>query len=398
MGLTREQRIEAIMAFRFSERQARFLDLVMRVGGVCVPRQYARFAGVANGGDKCNEFFQKLVFRGRAVRVDCVPTRAALYHIHPRRLYEAIGEGKSRYRRPVPARQAIERLMLLDAVLTAPDVDWLATEAEKLAHLAESICDGPVAVAPNAAIEPVAPVPPTIVGVSRGFPIGVDGEARTVLLYLVLQPWTDGFRAWLQAHVAWLQRLRTWTIRLVFPRPLGRTYDAHQRVIREEFETPLQSATAHELKWYFEHRPKRADPPVDSLTRRFLAKGAEVFRAPRFESLYRRWLKHGDVVLDGLTSSVLADALTTGAGRVESLALPHSYRHLAPVAPPPPTAVEAVEKAEERGEETATRPQPPRSTPPEEELTIEQRCARDYRRLVEDDIKRRRLTELWSSR
>ena len=107
-----------------------------------------------------------------------------------------------------------------------------------------------------------------------------------------------------------------------------------------------------------EHRPEKADAPVDSLTRRFLAKGAEVFSAPRFESMYRRWLKHGDVVLDGLTSSVLADALTTGAGRVESLVLPTLHRHLAPVAAPPPTAVEAVEKAEERGEETATRPQP----------------------------------------
>ena len=109
--------------------------------------------------------------------------------------------------------------------------------------------------------EPVAPVPPTLVGVSRGFPIGVDGEARTVLLYLVLQPWTDGFRAWLQAHVAWLQRLRSWTIRLVFPRPLDRTYDAHQRVIREEFETPLQSATVQELKWCASIGPRKLTRP-----------------------------------------------------------------------------------------------------------------------------------------
>ena len=59
-----------------------------------------------------------------------------------------------------------------------------------------------------------------------------------------------------------------------------------------------------------------------------------MFSSPRFEALYRRWLKHGDVVFEGLTSSALADALTSGAGRVESLVLPHSYRHLAPVAKP----------------------------------------------------------------
>jgi len=50
MGLTREERVQSIIDFRFTERQARFLELVMRHGGVCVPRQYARFAGIANGG------------------------------------------------------------------------------------------------------------------------------------------------------------------------------------------------------------------------------------------------------------------------------------------------------------------------------------------------------------
>ena len=34
--------------FGFTERQARFLVLVMRHAGLCVPRQYATFAGVAN--------------------------------------------------------------------------------------------------------------------------------------------------------------------------------------------------------------------------------------------------------------------------------------------------------------------------------------------------------------
>ena len=69
MGLTRDQRVEAIMGFRFTERQTRFLELVMRHGGMCVPRQYAGFAGVANGGEKCNAFFRKLLPHGRAVPI-----------------------------------------------------------------------------------------------------------------------------------------------------------------------------------------------------------------------------------------------------------------------------------------------------------------------------------------
>jgi hypothetical protein len=40
------------MHFRFTERQARFLELVLRHAGVCVPRQYATFAGIPRGGHR----------------------------------------------------------------------------------------------------------------------------------------------------------------------------------------------------------------------------------------------------------------------------------------------------------------------------------------------------------
>lgn len=64
MGLTTEQPVHALLDFRFTDRQARFLDLVLRHAGVCVPRQYAQFAGVAHGGARCNAFFTKLIRRG----------------------------------------------------------------------------------------------------------------------------------------------------------------------------------------------------------------------------------------------------------------------------------------------------------------------------------------------
>ncbi len=34
MGLTTTQRVDAIVGFRFTERQARFLEIVMRHGGI----------------------------------------------------------------------------------------------------------------------------------------------------------------------------------------------------------------------------------------------------------------------------------------------------------------------------------------------------------------------------
>jgi hypothetical protein len=54
----------------------------MRHAGVCVKRQYAAFACIANGGEKCNAFFEKLVRRGIAVAAPCLHNRAQLYHVH----------------------------------------------------------------------------------------------------------------------------------------------------------------------------------------------------------------------------------------------------------------------------------------------------------------------------
>jgi hypothetical protein len=66
--LTHEERVQAVVGLEFTDRQARFLVLVLRMSGVCVPRQYATFAGIAHGGKKCNAFFDKLVRRGTQSR------------------------------------------------------------------------------------------------------------------------------------------------------------------------------------------------------------------------------------------------------------------------------------------------------------------------------------------
>lgn len=104
------ERVQAVADYGLTDRQARFVVLVMQHSGLCVKRQYAAFAGIATGGEKCNAFFGKLVRRAYAITSDCIHNRARLYHIHHKPLYHAIGDPESRYRRAVPARQAAERL------------------------------------------------------------------------------------------------------------------------------------------------------------------------------------------------------------------------------------------------------------------------------------------------
>jgi hypothetical protein len=357
--LTADERVKTVMDFGFTERQARFLVLVVRHAGVCVPREYASFAGIANGGKKCNAFFDKLVRRGYAVGSECVHNRARLYHVHSKRLYYAIGEPNSRYRRPVPARGAVERLMRLDAVLASPDLDWLTTESEKVAYLAATATrpadssDMPGEVAGS---EGLRLFPGT-------YPIGIDPSGRAVLLYVATEPWTDAFRRFLQAHATVLRAVPTWTLRLVFPRPLDHAYGAYQTVIREELETPLHPATIRELKWYFEHRLAAVDERPDTLTQGFLKRGSQVFGAPRFTLLYRRWLKHGDPVFEALSSSTTAEALNAETGSVECVVLSHTYRHLSPLVNHVRRIPQRVEKGAVRGDNASAQSQPPPSTP-----------------------------------
>ena len=132
--MTFEDRVKAVAEFGVTDRQARFMVTVMLHAGVCLPRQYARFAGIAYG-HKVSRFFDRLVERGYATAFDCLHNRAQLYRIQHYALYRAIGQPDSRYRRAVSGRLAIERVMMLDGVLTSPVLSWLATEAEKVAFM-----------------------------------------------------------------------------------------------------------------------------------------------------------------------------------------------------------------------------------------------------------------------
>jgi hypothetical protein len=326
--MTHRERVQAVTDFGLTERQARFVVLVLRHGGVCVPRQYASFAGIANGGRRCNAFFDRLVRRGYAHEIGCVHNRARLYHVHHKPLYHAIGEATSTYRRRVSPRLAVERLMMLDAVLPVSNLEWFITASEKVAYLASlSTAAGADASRQQRSDIDFGAGP----RFASMFPIGREPDSRIVLVYLVTEVWPERFRRFLQDHVPLLRLAPTWTLRLVFPRPLDRVYDTYQAVIRDELESPIHPGILHELRKYFEGRRRAAHTPAYERISRTSNAGPRFLQTPRFDALYGRWLRQGDAVFEGPSSSIIAEALSNGHGRVESVVLPHSYRHLSPL-------------------------------------------------------------------
>ena len=131
--MTFDERVQAVTTFGFTERQAGFLVTVMLHAGVCLGRHYCTFADIAYGR-KMHDFFERVVTRRYGTFQTCRHNTARLYHIHSKRLYAAIGEPDNRHRKPTAFPRAVERLMVLDAVLADRERVWLATESDKLAH------------------------------------------------------------------------------------------------------------------------------------------------------------------------------------------------------------------------------------------------------------------------
>ena len=292
-----------------------------------MPRQYARFAGTAYG-HTVNEFFDKIVLRGYASAWTCQHPRARLYHVHKLRLYRAIEQPESRYRRPVSLRQVIERLMWLDEIIDNKDLTWLATVDEKVDFFSRTL--------PTLAAERLPHMTLTrgTARVTRVFPdnlpIGVRADGRVVFPYLITTPFfREPFCEFLQRHVHLLHALPAWSVRVLLPPWFGPLPEL-EAAARFELTVPLAPQTVIDMQWYFKQRHATADVRARCRSDGEFWESTHRFGRPTMQRLYRRWLEEGDLFFELLASPAIRDALGQGTGCIESRVLTRSYDHLAP--------------------------------------------------------------------
>jgi hypothetical protein len=322
-----EQAAHAITKRGFTDRQARFLILVARHSGVCVMRQYSSFAGIVFG-QKTRKFFTNLVRLGLVSTYDCAHNRGRVYHVRHRAIYEAIGEPDSRLRRPPGVPRALERLMLLDALLENPESIWMSSSTEKLGYLASrgiSADDAPHLSIRRGDQQQVRHFPDRL-------PIGVHPSGHVVFVYLHADPLQDEFRAFLQRHALLLERLPAWTIRIVVPPHLGDVPDRLQKNAWAQLASRLSELVLTELRWYFDRRTGGLAGLSEPADRRRFERCERAFATDRYTVLYRCWREDGERVLATASSPVVGKAMESGAGKIEPLVLPHAYSHLAPMA------------------------------------------------------------------
>jgi hypothetical protein len=322
-----EQAIQTITKRGFTVRHAQFLILVARHSGVCVMRQYSTFAGIVFG-QKTRKFFDKLVRSGFVSTYDCAHGRGRVYHVRHRAIYEAIGEPDSRLRRPPGVPRALERLMLLDAVLLNLDNVWLSSRAEKVDYFSKrgiATDDYPHRTVRQGDQQLVRPFPDLL-------PIGVHPSGHVVFVYLYADPMRDEFRDFLQRHAALLEHLTAWTLRIVVPPHLAEAPDRLVKMSWGHLASPLSDLLLTEARWYFDRRAAGLASLSEPADRRHFERCERAFATDRYTVLYRCWREDGARVLATASSPAVGQALESGAAKIEALVLPHAYSHLAPMA------------------------------------------------------------------
>ena len=124
-----------VQKFGYTDTEAQFLELVIRLGGYFVRRQFNQFAACKTG-KRTQDFVQKLLTKGHA-RMTVNRHARQVIHVHFKPFYLALDCDQNRNRRTHQPRAILARLMALDYQLSNPQAVLLASESAKRAHLGE---------------------------------------------------------------------------------------------------------------------------------------------------------------------------------------------------------------------------------------------------------------------
>lgn len=326
--MTCEDRVRALAPWGFTPRQTRFLVTVALHGGYCLRRQYATFAGIQYGKNVC-DFLEALVERHIAARVTFRADRGHVYHLQARALYRALEQADNRNRRRASAALIARKIMVLDYVLAHPEVDWIATEQDKVALFTEHYRI-PVADLPQRVFQASRPgVPDTTRYFIHKLPVGVTPEPGGVSFVCLVTDTTGGaLKAFLADHGRLFTRMPGWTVVAIGSHSAALA--SCEAVFARCREQPVAVSAApswQDLRWLVATRPL-----VDrGEWARLSVADIDRFRTLRdrcgaavFDDLYAQWCAEGDAAL-GALAPVDHGGPARSVGRLVTARLPFDY-------------------------------------------------------------------------
>ncbi len=221
--------------------------------------------------------------------------------------------------------------MLLDYVLEQRDVEWYATEDDKVALFTSRFGVPLLDVPQRVYVSPRRDTPPTVRYFVQKLPIFVAQEPAVVsFVWLVTDTSGEAFEEFLNDHVRLLSHLPHWRVIAVAPRHipgLPACEPALQRVLRQ-VALPRPAEECDALRTYYQtlDRIERNDLARTSLEdiQRFHDLRRR-FDANEFERLFQRWKVAGDAALPDRGATGFIAAIRDGRGALLTDQLPRSY-------------------------------------------------------------------------
>jgi hypothetical protein len=284
--------LEALVAFGYTEEEARFLYLVATHSGYFVARQFLEFTG-AHWGKRTTGFWTKLQ-SFRHARIERFPKSGVIYHVFSRRLYRRLDRENIRNRRTHELDFIKNRLAILDFVLAHRDQHYLETEPDKVRffcgalgierhHLPSRIYIGS------------AQAKPTLRYFVDKFPMFLSSRASSpsVVSFTYVHAGTStllDFTHHLEAYLFLFRQLSEFGF--VYASRTDACFTKATEIFLSLVKLPLEEQIADQLLRYFRVRRAWDEKQYGAVTDAdllFRNASRSRFSGERFEALYRGW-------------------------------------------------------------------------------------------------------------
>jgi hypothetical protein len=292
--MTRPEHIEALIDLGYNEQESRFLYLVATHSGYFTLRQFLDYTGTSKGWN-VHQFTSKSIRLGHVRAVTC-GYRTSLFNLFSRKVYGALDRDNLRNRRRLSSELIQTRLLILDFVLAHPALEYLETEAEKVAYFLGLAV--PEALIPGRVYKGIDPNSTTKRCFVDRFPVFFSaksdctpGELTPTFVYC------DSASRGLFHYITHLRSYEHFLRRLsgfyfVYAAPSSVKFRRAEQFFRSTFEEN-STANVRSLARYFRVRRLWDEKKYSLLTRAdrdLLRYGNQRYRDGFLESVYRKWV------------------------------------------------------------------------------------------------------------
>jgi hypothetical protein len=287
------EHIDALLAFGYTEIEARFLYIVATYSGYFLPRQFVAFAGI-KWGKRSTHFAEKIESHGHAAWREYQST-GGVYHLFAKKLYGEIGKENIRNRRKHSLEFIRTRIVLLDFVLAHQQFDYFETEQQKVHYFCEQL-QIPKNSLPAKVYAGSSKAEPTLRYFVDKYPLFLDSSVSSsspVVTFSYVDPGQAsiaGLAHHLRNYDGLLQRLGDFCFVYIANSPAQ--FVAAERCFSSLVNTGLQGAVFSEVQRYFRLRNAWEIQKYGTLTNddiEWLHNAMRRFEGEPYASLYRKW-------------------------------------------------------------------------------------------------------------